>query len=73
MPSNQSDAQHEGFKAGGYFGGQCPYPPGSEEAAAWERGWLEGSVRRTAAAQRRQQQPLQMLLKRLRNLVPPAH
>lgn len=72
MPSNRSDAQHEGFKAGGYFGGQCPYPPGSQEAAAWERGWLEGSVRRTAT-QRRQQRPVQTLLKTLRNLVPSAH
>lgn len=73
MPVNQPDPRHEGFKAGGYFGGACPYAPGSREAEAWEHGWVEGAARR-AGAQRDGQaaQPRwQALLKNLRRLVPP--
>lgn len=75
MDTNRSDPRHEGYKAGGFFGGCCPYPPDSEQAAHWERGWVEGTVRRMGR-QRRRQPPAarwQKLLKKLRNLVPSAH
>lgn len=33
----------EGFKAGGQFIKQCPYPGNSLEARNWRNGWLEGA------------------------------
>ena len=75
MASDRNDPRHEGFKAGGYFGGNCPYPPGSDEAAAWERGWAEGSKRRAGArhVSRHPAARWQQLLSRLRSWVPLAH
>jgi ribosome modulation factor len=72
MVTNRTDPRHEGYKAGGFFGGCCPYPSGSEEASDWERGWKEGMVRR-AQTQRSNQHPparWQKLLTKLRILVP---
>jgi hypothetical protein len=75
MAVNDPDPRHEGFKAGGYFGGCCPYAPGSQEAAAWELGWAEGAARRAGArhASQATRPRWQGFLKNLRRLVPSAH
>lgn len=60
---------HEGFKAGGFFGSQCPYPPGTREAHEWELGWAEGVLKRTGEANYRDEppsSPWRALLSRLR-------
>jgi hypothetical protein len=75
MATNRSDPRHEGYKAGGYFGGSCPYPSGSEEALAWQHGWEEGSKRYRGARGPDRHPPArwQSLLKRLRSLVATTH
>jgi hypothetical protein len=73
--NRNDDPRHEGYKAGGYFGGRCPYPSGSEEAVAWQLGWVEGSIKRAGARDRhgRASAGWRMILGKLRSLVPTAH
>lgn len=71
MAANRDDLWHQGFKAGGCFGGRCPYPQGSQAARAWQAGWAEGVMRRTGATYRSRPEPTsaQVLLKKLRRLL----
>ena len=75
MATNRCDPRHEGYKAGGYFGGSCPYPSGSEDALAWQHGWEEGAKRHRSTRGLDRQPPArwQKLLGRLRKLVPSPH
>lgn len=75
MATNRCDPRHEGYKAGGYFGGSCPYPSGSQDALAWQQGWEEGAKRHrsTRGLELRPPAPWQQFLKRLRKLVPSRH
>lgn len=43
---DQNDPWQRGFKDGAKVGSSCPYSLGSEEAAAWESGWITGIAER---------------------------
>lgn len=43
---NHNEPWQRGFRDGAKVGSSCPYSQGSEEAAAWESGWLTGIAER---------------------------